>query len=348
MQAAIQRAIAATTFVLEHPNAPRPPCYSEATVRLLSEPKKRPRPAPSPPRLASAPGEPSGSKDEERPAKKAKLPSVSEARSVPEVEERRPKEDLPLSRLPVPVVPLHRPTRGPKSVTPSASVSHPTQRVVVVEPAAVTDRALSPLIARIGPLPESKVPAPLSVPEVVEPVVVVEPAVVSGSAAKEPTPAPPPLTQPSARIRPHPKAKVPAPSPTSQTVPLVLDEEPIFVSDGEANDQKPAPPPATSSTPRTRPPPKARVPAPPSSSKGTKPRGTQKRNNERLQSEWVARLAALPASFRGDGPPPPLNAPQVRALRIEQKVQVGCILLPGYLYSDLCASGSPRLRAVFA
>lgn len=52
------------------------------------------------------------------------------------------------------------------------------------------------------------------------------------------------------------------------------------------------------------------------------PRVNSKKIVGRLQEEWAARIAALPASFRGEGPPPPLNAAQVNSLREEQEIQV--------------------------
>ena len=81
--------------------------------------------------------------------------------------------------------------------------------------------------------------------------------------------------------------------------------------------------------------------APPEKTKRTRtakhPRVNSKKIVERLQQEWSARVAALPASFRGTGPLPPLNAAQVNSLREEQEIQVRVPPLLVFLsFSTVC------------
>ncbi len=75
-------------------------------------------------------------------------------------------------------------------------------------------------------------------------------------------------------------------------------------------------------------------PAPPKKTRTAKhPCTNSKKIVERLQQEWSARVAALPAAFRGEGPPPPLSAAQVNSLREEQEIQVRSVLLYKFLNS---------------
>ena len=52
------------------------------------------------------------------------------------------------------------------------------------------------------------------------------------------------------------------------------------------------------------------------------PRRTQQKIHDQLQSNWAARVAALPATFRGEGPAPPFGARQIKALRIAEGIVV--------------------------
>ena len=61
---------------------------------------------------------------------------------------------------------------------------------------------------------------------------------------------------------------------------------------------------------------------------------------ETFQKDWKARLAALPSSFQGSGPPPPLNARQVNALRLEQDVPVSSSRV-SFTRSDPACSSRP-------
>ncbi|KJA12925.1 hypothetical protein HYPSUDRAFT_209989 [Hypholoma sublateritium FD-334 SS-4] len=106
---------------------------------------------------------------------------------------------------------------------------------------------------------------------------------------------------------------------------------PLKSSDDQASGTPPPPPPSQISkrplrAARSRGPPEdldedEPAPKPKRSRKARHPRVNPKKIVERLQGEWVSRIAALPASFRGAGPPPPLNALQVNSLRAEQDIQ---------------------------
>ena len=52
------------------------------------------------------------------------------------------------------------------------------------------------------------------------------------------------------------------------------------------------------------------------------PRRTQQKIHDQLQSNWAARVAALPATFRSKGPAPPFGARQIKALRIAEGIVV--------------------------
>ena len=52
------------------------------------------------------------------------------------------------------------------------------------------------------------------------------------------------------------------------------------------------------------------------------PRRNQQKIHERLQTDWAARVTALPANFRGEGPTPPFGARQIKALRIAEGIVV--------------------------
>ena len=60
--------------------------------------------------------------------------------------------------------------------------------------------------------------------------------------------------------------------------------------------------------------------------KTPRPRQTQQKIHERLQSDWAARVSALPANFRGQGPAPPFAARQIKALRVAEEVVVSSFL----------------------
>ena len=160
-----------------------------------------------------------------------------------------------------------------------------------------------------------------------------------------PFPALGPIPPPPPRPMVPPAAKVPTPAPPFRPRRDTAQPQTSAEASAKQDTGTPAPPPLSqiikrpARASRSQAPPEEPVedakPPPPKKTRTAKhPRTNSKKIVERLQQEWSARVAALPAAFRGEGPPPPLNAAQVNSLREEQEIQVRARYSCSIFYSD--------------